>query len=156
MLEGIDIDLDYKQLMEKLVCSMDNEKYCMLINVPKRKCQNCPSSDDLFDYLMDNIHEEEVTCKEWKASKETNTQLVSTTQNVTDFIPKLINLLKKLVTHHFINKSQNKYFKKLKSNLGKRECVILLEFAENYSSVNQVFKFKPLNGRRHKLLFIHL
>jgi hypothetical protein len=84
---------------------------------------------------MDNIHEEEVTYKEWKASKETNTQLVSTTQHVTDFIPKLINLLKKLVTHHFINKSQNKYFKKLKSNIGKRECVILLDFAENYSPV---------------------
>jgi hypothetical protein len=100
MLEGIDIDLDYKQLMEKLVCSMDNEKCCMLINISKRKCQNCPSSDDLFDYLMDNIHEEEVTYKEWKASKETNTQLVSTTHNVTDFVPKLINLMKKLVTHY--------------------------------------------------------
>jgi len=42
---------------------------------------------NLFDYLMDNINEEEVTYKEWKASKETNTQLVSTTHNVTDLFP---------------------------------------------------------------------
>jgi|688.fasta_scaffold884749_1 hypothetical protein len=48
---------------------------------------------NLFDYLMDNINEEEVTYKEWKASKEISTHLVSTTQHVTEFNSKLIDLL---------------------------------------------------------------
>ena len=131
MLEALELDLDSKELMGKLVCSIDNVDCCI------SDCAECPEDDALYEYLMENIPDEQVTYSEWVSIPEEGTQLVKTTQHITEFIPKLIGHLKKLVTHRFINKSQNEYSKKLKNELREKECILLMDFAENYSSVTQ-------------------
>lgn len=137
MLEALDLSLTCEELMAKLVCSLDNVSCCMFISDPKQKCKSCPKDDDaLYDYFMENILDEQVSYPEW-VSTEGVTQIVTTTQHVIDFIPKMIGVLKKLVTHRFINKSQNEYFKEIKNDLRNKDCILLLDFAENYSSVTQ-------------------
>ena len=40
---------------------------------------------------------------------------------------------RKLTKHHYIAKKQAEFFKQFKENLQFGECVIVLDFAENYS-----------------------
>ena len=46
-------------------------------------------------------------------------------------------MLYKLTEHHFIAKSQNQYLKDLKALLKPNECIIILDFADNFSFVVQ-------------------
>ena len=46
-------------------------------------------------------------------------------------------MLYKLTEHHFIAKNQNQYLKSLKASLKPNECIIILDFAENFSFVVQ-------------------
>ena len=45
--------------------------------------------------------------------------------------------IKDLTIHHFIAESKNKYFTYAKENLSINECLVVLDFAENYSSIAQ-------------------
>jgi len=54
-----------------------------------------------------------------------------------DFINLLCNMLQKLTKHHFIAKSQNQYLRELKASLKPNECIIILDFAENFSFIVQ-------------------
>ena len=54
-----------------------------------------------------------------------------------DFITLLSDMLYKLTEHHFIAKNQNQYLKGLKASLKPNECIIILDFAENFSFVVQ-------------------
>ncbi|GBN70056.1 hypothetical protein AVEN_138700-1 [Araneus ventricosus] len=42
-----------------------------------------------------------------------------------------------LTKHHFIAKSQSKYLKDMKLNIPQEECIVLLDFSENYSFIVQ-------------------
>ena len=53
------------------------------------------------------------------------------------FIILLSDMLYKLTEHHFIVKNQNQYLKGLKTSLKPNECIIILDFAENFSFVVQ-------------------
>ena len=59
MLEALELDLDSKELMGKLVCSIDNVDCCI------SDCAECPEDDALYEYLMENIPDEQVTYSEW-------------------------------------------------------------------------------------------
>ena len=54
-----------------------------------------------------------------------------------DFIILLLDTLYKLTEHHFIVKNQSQYLKGLKASLKPNECIIILDFAENFSFVIQ-------------------
>ena len=53
------------------------------------------------------------------------------------FFAKLLTMLFQLTEHHVIAKSQNNFFKKQKDTLNQDKCIIVLDFAENYSFVIQ-------------------
>lgn len=54
-----------------------------------------------------------------------------------EFFKSLVEKLEKLKTHHYVSKSQAQFFKKKKSELGEEECLVLADFAENFSFVVQ-------------------
>ena len=46
-------------------------------------------------------------------------------------------MLFQLIEHHFIAKSHSNFFKKQKDKLNQEECILVLDFPENYSFVSQ-------------------
>ncbi|KZS05312.1 Cc8L18.2-like protein [Daphnia magna] len=130
MLAGADIGVDYKSLLELLVCSLDNES-CMF-----GECSRCPSSDVLKEFLFEKLDDyESVTYSEWTTVDRTT--LIKVQQSVEDFVLKLVSLLLKLRTHHFLSKVQAAHYKSLKEQLGNSDCLVTLDFAENYTFESQ-------------------
>ena len=60
------------------------------------------------------------------------TTLRSITSDVDEFVDHLVYSVDNLTTHSFVAKSQAQYLKKRKKELKENECIILLDFAENY------------------------
>ena len=54
-----------------------------------------------------------------------------------DFMENLVGKFGKLTKHHYVAKKQAEFFKQLKENLQFGECVIVLDFGENYSFLVQ-------------------
>ena len=126
MLTGADIGVDYKYCLNLLACSLENE--CCMFGL----CPRCPSPDALTEFLFENLDDyESVTYSEWTTVDRTN--LLKIEQSVEDFVPKLVSLLLELRSHHFLSKVQANYYKSLKEDLKDFECLITLDFAENYS-----------------------
>ena len=84
-----------------------------------RKC----SENDVIEY------------KQWVTTDRS--QLEDKEEFADDFVTLLSGILHKLTEHHFIAKNQNQYLKGLKASLKPNECIIILDFAENFSFVVQ-------------------
>lgn len=54
-----------------------------------------------------------------------------------EFIQILADKIDKLAVHHYIAKHQSQYLKTLKNNLTPQECIMILDFSENYSFLVQ-------------------
>ena len=128
-------DITYKDLMEKLVCSL-SDKLCML-----HRCPDCPGSDALQDYFENFLSSHEILSddviqyKQWITTDRTNLQDFSNT--LEDFLEKLTEKVDKLATHHFIAKHQSFYLSELKGSIPQSEAIMILDFAENYSFLIQ-------------------
>ena len=123
----------YHDLMEKLVCNVES-KECML-----HRCSSCPGKEGLTQYLQqvcDASDEADlVHYKQWESTDRTT--LVEHVQEVGDYLERLVQKSDLLTTHHYIAKNQSAYLSHLKENLPEGECIILLDFAENFSFVVQ-------------------
>ena len=64
---------------------------------------------------------------------------------VDEHLEVLMEKLKKLLLHHFIYKQQDNFLKNKKETLNDNECIIILDFAENYTLMVQM-PFKPFIG----------
>ena len=73
--------------------------------------------------------------KQW-VSTDRN-QLEDNEEDFDDFLAKLLSMLFQLTEHNFIAKSQSKFFKDQNDTLNQDECILVLDFAENYSFVTQ-------------------
>ena len=135
LLTAIPSQMDYKSLLEKLVCSTENRD-CML-----HRCSSCPGPDKLRDFLMELFSEEDydpvntVTYKQWVHTDRTT--LISVEHEVYEFIDLVVRSYDALRNHHYIMKSQSAYLRELKDSLGTHKAVVLLDFAENYSFLVQ-------------------
>ena len=56
---------------------------------------------------------------------------------VDEFLEVIVEKLKKLLSHHFIHKQQENFLKNKKETLSDNECIIILDFAENYTFLVQ-------------------
>lgn len=54
-----------------------------------------------------------------------------------EFVEMLVENLDALTTHNFVAKAQGSFFKSSKENLDETNCIIVLDFSENYSFVVQ-------------------
>ena len=123
----------YKDLMQYLVCSIDNEE-CMI-----HRCQNCPTIDSLTDHLNEIFAEyeddQEINYKQWVHTDRSS--LNTMTVNISDFIGIICNSLQDLTSHSYISKTQAEYLKIRKENIDNETAISLGDFAENYSFVVQ-------------------
>lgn len=131
-------NMDYKMLMSKIVCDV-NSRDCML-----HKCAKCPGKDALKTFLEQLVGidtdeavdaDEPVTFKQWVNTDRTT--LVTQEEPLSDFIDNLCSKVNDLTCHDFIAKAQSNYLKNLKDNLVEGTCIILGDFAENYSFIIQ-------------------
>ena len=123
--------LTYHNLLDQLVCSTDSN-LCMI-----HRCDNCPGITKLQEFLQKKISDEvdQIKYKQWVSTDRTTlTDHVATPQ---EFIECLAEKTDKLAVHHFIAKHQSGHLKSLKEHLTEDSCIMLLDFAENYSFLVQ-------------------
>jgi hypothetical protein len=129
MVIAMDLEENITSLMARLVCSMDNEQ-CML-----QKRLSCPSTDKLITHLQSCLDSADwIMYKQWMHTDRTN---LENSEPVSEFIDKLVKKLKDLLVHIFIANKQADFARPLKENLTVEECLINLDFDENYSFVIQ-------------------
>lgn len=132
MMQSIHLKLSYQELLLKLVCNVESEE-CMLYRCPK-----CPGELYLREFLLGLEYfetEETVTFKQWL---QTDRAFLETlVKSVDDFVDLLVSKLVNLTKHHFIAKSQSQYLKQIKADLDDESCIILADFAENYTCILQ-------------------
>ena len=97
-------------------------------------CEPCPGYTALEAYVRDKFTEleidDEIRYSQWESVDRTI--LKTHTSDVDDFIELLVYSVDNLTTHSFVAKSQAQYLKKRKEELNESECIIILDFAENY------------------------
>lgn len=133
MVTALNAKMNYSDLIEKTVCSVENE-HCMM-----GRCKDCPGREGLKQFL-NSLEEcmilEEIEYKQWVNTDKT--QLVTIKEQISDFIDNLVNKIVSLTRHHFTSKAQSAYLKYLKESIAPdKECILLGDFAENYSFVVQ-------------------
>ncbi|KAK4872006.1 hypothetical protein RN001_016130 [Aquatica leii] len=116
VIEGAKLNVSYRDLMEYLVCDVENDS-CML-----DKCSECPGSEGLLEALTNEIDDlpEELTSITRLLPKD-------------EFLNHLVEEMEKLKSHNFISKIQSNYFKEFKGNLKDSECLVIGDFAENFT-----------------------
>ena len=121
----------YKDLMKVCVCNIDSRN-CMF-----HLCSNCPGKINLKTYL-ENVFEkndfdfdDQITYKQWVSTDRT--ALITVQTSISEFIETLSETLYNLCHHHFIKEAQSSYLSETKQTLDQYTCIILMDFAENYS-----------------------
>ena len=120
MLGAVNLDNDYHELMDMMVCSRDS-KECMI-----HHCKNCPADTQaLENYLHDqpqpDIDEDDeaetinIQFQQWTTVD--CLELVQQVLPVEDFTSLLVKKLNTLTTHSYIAKAHAKYLKKCKKEL---------------------------------------
>ena len=151
LLDAVSIQETYKDLMALLVCDVSSSM-CMI-----HRCPNCPEKDVLQNHLEQKLicteETEDVAFSQWMATDRPD--LIRQTLPMDEFITLLTKKLDDLTSHSFISKEQSSYLKHLKEKLTPNECVVLLDFAENYSFMVQD-EVQSFFGIVNSALFIQL
>lgn len=129
------VKLDYKDLINKIVC--DNTKRDCMFHL----CQGCPPKDSLLIFLNSLFEEGEIdltdniSYKQWVSTGRTT--LVDLICSYSEFTERLCNMIFDLSQHHYIKEAQSLYLRESKQNLTCNTCIILMDFAENYTFLIQ-------------------
>ena len=128
-------NIDYKDLLSKIVCSLDNRR-CMI-----HLCDLCNGKTAVQEYLSEMFasheydNDDTIAYKQWLHTDRTT--IVNLTTTVQEFIQITTDALDGLRQHHYISKAQSKFLAQLKDSIAPDEAIILLDFAENYSFIVQ-------------------
>lgn len=126
---------DYKDLLSKMVCSLDNRN-CMM-----QMCEKCPGRSALREYLSgvfseNNIDfDDSINYKQWVHTDRT--ALINLQLPLEEFLDLFCEKIDSLRQHHFVAKSQSAYLRSRKEALQEDTAIVLLDFAENYSFLIQ-------------------
>ena len=136
MVAALPDTVNYKDLMAKLVCSLESRD-CMI-----HRCKNCPSKFNLVDYLESVLETEDmdpddtIVFKQW--GHDNHSKLSDFTLPVSEFIEELCKKCDSCTSHNFTAKAQAFFLKELKETIPVCEqAIALMDFAENYSFVCQ-------------------
>ena len=134
MIATIDHKIYYQDLLSLAVCDIER-KECML-----NRCSDCPGTVPLKRFLEEKLEErydegDTIKFKKWVSTDRST--LESEELDFEEFVEEVVTLLSELKAHHYVAQHQSKYFKDVKNPLGVNECVIVLDFAENYSFIVQ-------------------
>ena len=111
------------------VCDGNNEN-CMVHHF-----DDCPNKLNVENYLREMLpikfsENDVIKYKQWVSTDKSQSE--DKEEFADDFIA-LLSDMYKLTEHHFIAKNQNHYLKSLKASLKPNECIIILDFADNFS-----------------------
>ena len=116
--------------------SQNTNQNCIL-----HHCDSCPDESVVRDFLMKQLQNNNYSPSDsikYKQQVSTDrSQLEDNEEDFDDFLAKHLSMLFQVTEHHFIAKSQSNFMKKHKDTLNQDECILVLDFAENYSSVIQ-------------------
>ena len=102
-------------------------------------CKQCPGTNKLKEKLqqiMDNDMIDNIQYQQWTTTDNSN--LITTIQQVDEFLEYFMEMLNKLKQHDFIAKVQANYVQDLKTNLKHvREVLVIADFSENYTRIVQ-------------------
>ena len=103
-------------------------------------CDECSDPLVVKSFLRNKLlktsdPDEKIQFCQWVSND--SSQLVKEEGVFDDFIENLVGKFGKLTEHHYVTKKQAEFFIQLRENLQLGECVIALNFAENYSFLVQ-------------------
>ena len=134
MLAAMNSSHHYRQIMEMCVCDVDNYD-CMMGHF-----DDCLDPSVLKSFLRNELlktvdPDGTIQFNQWVSTNRS--QLVEEESKFDNFIENLVGKFGKLTEHHYVAKKQVEFFKQLKENIQFEECVVMLDFAENYSFLVQ-------------------
>ena len=131
LVDAIDWDVTYKDLMGKLVCNIDNRE-CMM-----HRCESCPGSSSLKAFLDDQLEDLDNGAEFHYCQWDTTDRTTLTTLTTSEYKDQVIEVINNLTKHSYLAKSQARYLKSKKESLGENEVIVLGDFAENYQFLIQ-------------------
>ena len=131
MVKAFKNDLKSKDLMALAVCSIEN-KPCMF-----HECEKCPGKERIEKKLNELVWDSGNNVTYKQLLKIGRCSLETIVKNPDDFLEELTDNLYKLTKHHYVSKSQTCFLKQLKENLKPNECIMQMDFAENFSFIIQ-------------------
>jgi hypothetical protein len=111
--------------------------------------------ENLNHYLKNLISEERenVSYKQWTHTDGKKLETILAERD--DYIEKLVALVNKLTTHHFVARNQSAYFVQSKENIDHETCVLVSDFSENFSFVIRLCSRLLLVERPSNFIAIH-
>lgn len=120
-----------KELLPSVCCDTEKES-CMLGD-----CETCGTPQDLYQFLSEDVHKnQEVTWKQWQRVNK-KPILSKVTGSLKEIVSEIEDMLPFFKKHSYIKNVQAVEFEKKKLNVNAKECVLQVDFAENYSLVSQ-------------------
>ena len=130
MLSAIKGSANKNMLMDLAVCSIENRD-CMMRNCPK-----CPGMKPVRNEILNLVGDKDfVVYWQWQTVDRAEMKVFETP--IEEFADKLANQVVELTSHHYTSRWQSKYLRQKIENLKETECIVLCDFAENYSSITQ-------------------
>lgn len=131
-------DLNYKEVIESVVCSIDNRN-CMLNN-----CSNCPRLESMRAFLSVsiNIADTKITkYLQWSKDDGSGSLKRITLDEFSEpfnvVFESLINNFLSMLTHHYIAYAQSDYYALCREQVEQDTGILTMDFAENYAFIAQ-------------------
>ena len=127
LVDAIDWECTYKDLIKKAVCDPDN-KVCIM-----HHCESCSGSAALKKF-QDELSHLDMDSEFHYCQRQTTDHAAQATLTTTfeEYKKLLIDSINNLTRHLYLAKAQAKYVKSKKESLGANEVTVLGHFAENY------------------------
>ena len=122
----------YRHCLAAIMCNPPSID-CYMSN-----CKQCPGTNKLKEKLqqiMDNNMIDNIQYQQWTTTDRSN--LITTIEQVDEFLEYFMEMLNKLKQHDFIAKVQTNYVQDLKTNLKHGEVLVIADFSENYTCIVQ-------------------
>lgn len=129
-ISAVSKEISYTNVLSNMVCDLKHES-CMLGECPM--CSGVEGGKNFFESpLGDEI---DVKYKQWVTTDRCH--LVDIVEPYDQFVENLLAQIWTGRSHHFYAKEQSCFLKDLKEKLQPSECIVLCDFAENFSIVVQ-------------------
>ena len=151
LVDVIDWEYTYKDLIKKVVCDRDN-KVCMM-----HRCESCPGSTALKKFLDDELRHLDMDSEfhycQWQTTDRAALATLTTTFKESKKI--LIDSINNLTRHSYLAKAQARYMKLKRESLGQTR-LWCLGTSQRTSSVRSRTRYKvPTDCTLHPLVIYY-
>ena len=126
MVHAATLDLDYKNMIDKIVCSRES-RTCMI-----HRCNECPGKEALRSQVEAALTNKDNICfQQWQTTDRT--KMFTQTMPVGEFVEQLLETIDALTPHSYIAKCQANYLKASKKKITEETAIVLGDFEENFT-----------------------